>query len=97
MNASDNYLMETTFLNALSNLSPVSSTPKFRAASMNRSDWALSVDLGFCFAFGFDFFAGAIPTPSLNSTASRRSAIRRFWWNGLATRAAYEGSGQRDR
>ena len=32
-----------------------------------------------------------------NSTASRRSAIRQFWWNGLATRAAHEGSSQRDR
>ena len=34
---------------------------------------------------------------SASSTASRRTAIRRFWWKDLATRAAHEGSGQRDR
>ena len=57
--------VEITFSNARSNVSPVCSMPSFRAASMNRSDWALSDSLGF-FGFGFAFgFAGwAIPTPS---------------------------------
>jgi hypothetical protein len=36
-------------------------------------------------------------TLASNSTVSRRSTIRRFWSDGLATRTAHEGSGQCDR
>jgi Transposase DDE domain group 1 len=44
------------FVKARSNASPVSSMPSPRAASMNRSDCALSVNFGF-FALGFADFA----------------------------------------
>jgi hypothetical protein len=52
----DLFLVGMIFLSAISNFSPVSPTPSFRAVSMNRSDCAFSVNLGFGFAFGFLIF-----------------------------------------
>jgi hypothetical protein len=53
--------------------SPVSSMPSFRAASINRSDSALSVNLGFGFAFTlvFGFWALAIQAAPFNESFDR--------------------------
>jgi hypothetical protein len=61
------------FLKIFSKDSPVSSMPSFRAASINRSDSALSVNLGFGFAlaFAFGFGACAVPMAPFNESFDR--------------------------
>jgi hypothetical protein len=70
----------TSFVNARSKASPVSSMPAFRAASINRSDWAgsLRVIFGFSLRFGFALALGGFAIrPLTDESFDKLTSCRR--------------------